>query len=148
MKLNIKALLLVASLMITSWGTWWITDSKWTKEVQREYISKLEATERTRQEVQQKVNEISKKYQNDLAALEGSTDRIIDDLRNDGKLLRVKLAATNRELEDNGGCLIDGKAELDREFAKRLIGVTKRGDAWIEALQNTIIELQQEKENK
>ncbi|QHJ79955.1 MAG: hypothetical protein [Caudoviricetes sp.] len=148
MKLNIKALLLVASLMITSWGTWWVTDSKWTKEVQSDYISKLEATERTRSEVQKGVNEVSKKYQEDLAALEGSTDRIINDLHNDGKLLRVKLAATNRELKDNGGCLIDGKAELDREFAERLIRVTQRGDVWIEALQNTIRELQQQKENK
>ena len=69
-------------------------------------------------------------------------------MRNDGKRLRVKLSATTRELQDNGGCLVDGRAELDEEFSKRLIGVTQRGDAWIKALQNTIKEMKTKKKRK
>lgn len=119
-------------------------NTKWEQEVHNEYVKKVEATE----DKQAAINEISRQYQEDLAALEGSTDRVINDLRNDGKRLRVKLSATTRELQDNGGCLVDGRAELDEEFSKRLIGVTQRGDAWIRALQDTIKEMQTKKEAK
>lgn len=119
-------------------------NTKWEQEVHNEYVKKVKATE----DKQAAVNEISRQYQEDLAALEGSTDRVINDLRNDGKRLRVKLSATTRELQDNGGCLVDGRAELDEEFSKRLIGVTQRGDAWIRALQDTIKEMQTKKEAK
>lgn len=119
-------------------------NTKWEQEVHNEYIKQTEATANK----QAAVNEISRQYQEDLAALEGSTDRVINDLRNDGKRLRVKLSATTRELQDNGGCLVDGRAELDEEFSKRLIGVTQRGDAWIRALQDTIKEMQTKKEAK
>lgn len=119
-------------------------NTKWEQEVHNEYIKKVKATE----DKQAAINEISRQYQEDLAALEGSTDRVINDLRNDGKRLRVKLSATTRELQDNGGCLVDGRAELDEEFSKRLIGVTQRGDTWIRALQDTIKEMQTKKEAK
>ncbi|QQG33618.1 endopeptidase [Pectobacterium phage PcCB251] len=113
--------------------------TKWEQEVHNEYVKKVEATA----DRQAAINEVSRQYQEDIAELEGSTDRVINDLRNDGKRLRVKLSATSRELQDNGGCLVDGRAELDEEFSRRLIGVTQRGDAWIKALQNTIKEMQQ-----
>lgn len=119
-------------------------NTKWEQEVHNEYIKQTEATA----DKQAAINKVSLQYQEDLAALEGSTDRVINDLRNDGKRLRVKLSATTRELQDNGGCLVDGRAELDEEFSKRLIGVTQRGDAWIKALQNTIKEMQTKKEAK
>lgn len=119
-------------------------NTKWEQEVHNEYVKKVKATE----DKQVAINEISRQYQEDLAALEGSTDRVINDLRNDGKRLRVKLSATTRELQDNGGCLVDGRAELDEEFSKRLIGVTQRGDAWIRALQDIIKEMQTKKEAK
>lgn len=119
-------------------------NTKWEQEVHNEYVKKVEATT----DKQAAINEISRQYQEDLAALEGSTDRVINDLRNDGKRLRVKLSSTTRELQDNGGCLVDGRAELDEEFSKRLIGVTQRGDAWIKALQDTIKEMQTKKEGK
>lgn len=118
-------------------------DTHWKREVQNDYIKKSEATARVQTEVQR----VSQKYQEDLAKLEGSTDRVITDLRNDGKRLRVKLRDTSRELKDNGGCLIDGRAELDEQFSRRLIGVTQRGDAWIKALQDTIKEMQKEGTN-
>lgn len=118
-------------------------NTKWEQEVHNEYVKRVEATE----DKQAAINEISRQYQEDLAALEGSTDRVINDLRNDGKWLRVKLSNTSRELQANGGCLVDGRAELDEEFSKRLIGVTQRGDAWIRALQDTIKEMKQKEKH-
>lgn len=116
-------------------------DNKWKEVIHSEYIKKQVATQQT----QQAINKISKEYQDDLAALEGSTDRVIADLHNDGVRLRVKLKSTERQLKDNGGCLIDARAELDEEFSRRLIRVTQEGDLWIKALQDTIRELQNEK---
>lgn len=113
-------------------------NTKWEREVHNEYVKRTAATA----DKQAAINAISKKYQEDLDALEGSTDRVIDDLRNDGKRLRVKLSAASRELQSNRGCFADGRAELDEEFSKRLIGVTQRGDLWIKSLQATIRELQ------
>lgn len=118
-------------------------DSKWKQEIQNEYIKKVEATKRTQREV----DEISAKYQEDLAALEGSTDRIISDLRSDNKrlLVRVKTAGTS---DGQCGFESDGRAELDDRDAKRILAVTQRGDAWIRALQDTIRELQRKREIK
>lgn len=117
------------------------TDANWKEVVHNEYVQKQEATQST----QRAVNEISAKYQADLEGLEGSTDRIIADLRSDNKRLRVSIKPTTGQLQGDGRCLVDGKAELDEATARRLIGITKRGDATIEALQNTIRKLQGEK---
>lgn len=116
-------------------------DNEWKEVVHNEYVQKQEATQST----QRAVNEISAKYQADLEGLEGSTDRIIADLRSDNKRLRVAIKPTTGQLQGDGRCLVDGKAELDEATARRLIGITKRGDATIEALQNTIHKLQGEK---
>lgn len=117
------------------------TDANWKEVVHNEYVQKQEATQST----QRAVNEISAKYQADLEGLEGSTDRIIADLRSDNKRLRVAIKPTTGQLQGDGRCLVDGKAELDEATARRLIGITQRGDATIEALQNTIRKLQGEK---
>lgn len=118
-------------------------DSKWKQEVQDEYVKRVEATAST----QRAVNEISAKYQEDLAALEGSTDRIISDLRSDNKRLRVRIKTTGTS-DGQCGFEPDGRAELDDRDAKRILAVTKRGDAWIRALQDTIRELQRKQETK
>ncbi|UVX29719.1 Rz-like spanin [Klebsiella phage VLCpiA3a] len=117
------------------------TDANWKEVVHNEYVQKQEATQST----QRAVNEISAKYQADLEGLEGSTDRIIADLRIDNKRLRVAIKPTTGQLQGDGRCLVDGKAELDEATSRRLIGITQRGDATIEALQNTIRKLQGEK---
>lgn len=115
-------------------------DAKWKQEVHNEYIKRVEATRDT----QRAVDKISAKYQEDLAALEGSTDRIIADLRSDNKRLRVRIkttGATNGQYR----CEPDGRAELDERDAKRILAVTQKGDAWIRALQDTIRKLQEER---
>lgn len=117
------------------------TDANWKEVVHNEYVQKQEATQST----QRAVNEISAKYQADLEGLEGSTDRIIADLRSDNKRLRVSIKPTSTTAGPDGRCIFDGKAELDEATARRLIGITKKGDLQIEALQDTIRKLQGEK---
>ena len=119
------------------------TDAKWKQEVHNEYVKRVEATAST----QRAINEISAKYQEDLAALEGSTDRIISDLRSDNKRLRVRVKTTGAS-DGQCGFEPDGRAELDDRDAKRILAVTQKGDAWIRALQDTIRELQHKQEIK
>lgn len=109
------------------------------KEVMHnEYVTKQIATQRTQQEV----SRISKDYQDTIAGIEGSTDRIINDLRNDNKRLRVKLKPQAGVIRSDGGCESASTGELDESTAKRLIGITERGDAQIDALIKTVKALQ------
>lgn len=116
------------------------TNNKWKEVIHNEYVQRVEATRNT----QAAVDKISAKYQEDIAALEGSTDRIISDLRSDNKRLRVRVKTTG-SAKGIGRCEPDGRAELDDRDAKRILAVTQKGDAWIKALQDTIRELQKEK---
>lgn len=115
-----------------------LSNDRWQLKIQQEYISQVEANRIT----QEKVNEISKQYQDALEGLEGSTDSIINDLNANNKRLRVRLSNTARQLKDNGRCIPNEKAELDPEFSKRLIRITQEGDLWIQSLQDTIREMQ------
>ena len=51
-------------------------DNEWKEEVHNEYVTKNEA----RVSTQREVDAVSKKYQEDYAALEGSTDGVINEL--------------------------------------------------------------------
>lgn len=114
-------------------------NQEWKELIHNEYVSRVEATRNT----QEAVDLVSQQYQEDLEALEGSTDRVINDLRSSNKRLYVKLKASpSRDSNGVSGCIPNGKAELDDSTTRDLIGITQRGDAWIKALQNTIIELQ------
>lgn len=112
-------------------------DAKWKQEVHNEYVKRVEAAKST----QRAIDAVSAKYQEDLAALEGSTDRIISDLRSDNKRLRVRVKTTGTS-DGQCGFEPDGRAELDDRDAKRILAVTQKGDVWIRALQDTIRELQ------
>ena len=137
---------LAAGLLFAS--GYWTADSKWEAKVNAEYITQVKARENQRTSVQAEVDEVSKKYQDDLAGLQGSTDRIINDLRIDNKRLQLRVKPTSGTSQADGRCLVDGPAELDERDAKRLIAVGLKGDAWIKALQDTIRKLQQEKEGR
>lgn len=133
--------LVAASLFASGW--YMGSDSKdaeWKEVIHNEYVTRVEAT----RSAQAAVDKISAKYQEDLAALEGSTDRIISDLRSDNKRLRVRIKTTG-STQGISRCESDGRAELDDRDAKRILAVTQKGDAWIKALQDTIRELQKEK---
>ena len=112
------------------------------KEVMHnEYVTKQIATQRT----QQAVAQISEEYKDTLAGIEGSTDRIIADLRSDNKRLRVKLKPQAGVIKSEGECESASTGELDESTSRRLIGITQRGDAQIEALIKTVKELQAER---
>ncbi|QID21045.1 Rz-like lysis protein [Escherichia phage RDN8.1] len=135
---------LAAGLLFCS--GYWVADTKWEAKVSNEYITKLQAEDRTRTSVQREVSRIAADYQDKLSALEGSTDRIIADLNRDNKRLRIRVQPTSGTVQSDGRCVIDGYADLDERDAKRLIAIGLKGDEWIKALQGTIRALQQEKE--
>lgn len=137
---------LVAGLLFAS--GYWVADTKWEAKVNNEYITKLEAAEQQRSSVQTEVNKVSKDYQDQIAALEGSTDRIVADLKSDNRRLQLRVKPTSGSVQSDGRCVIDGYAELDDRDAKRLIAIGLKGDAWIKALQKTVVALQQDKEVK
>lgn len=114
------------------------TDANWKEVVHNEYVQKQEATQST----QRAVGEISAKYQADLEGLEGSTDRIIADLRSDNKRLRVSIKPTTGQLQGDGRCLVDGPVELHETTSRRLIEITEKADLKERALQETIRKLQ------
>lgn len=113
-------------------------DAKWKQEVHNEYIKRVEATA----SAQRAINEISAKYQEDLASLEGSTDRIIADLQSDNKRLRVKVNTSGLTESDISRCFPNGRVELHPETSKSLIRITQEADLKEKALQDTIRRLQ------
>ncbi|QEG10058.1 putative Rz-like lysis protein [Klebsiella phage KMI4] len=114
------------------------TDTKWKEVVQNEYVKKQTA----RAETQKAIDAVSAKYQADLEGLEGSTDRIIADLRSDNKRLRVKVKPTSVASGPDGRCLVDGSVELHEATARSLITITQKADLKEKALQDTIRKLQ------
>lgn len=114
------------------------TDAKWKEVIQNEYVSKQTA----RVQTQAALDEISAKYQADLEGLEGSTDRVIADLRSDNKRLRVQVKPTSVPAGPDGRCLVDGEVELHEATARRLIEITQKADLKEKALQDTIRKLQ------
>lgn len=132
---------LAAGLLFAS--GYWVADTKWEAKVNEQYISKLEAERTQRTNVQSAVDRVSKDYQGKIEALEGSTDRIVADLKSDNKRLRLKVDTSGKSADDISRCFPDGYADLDEGDAKRLIAIGVKGDAWIKALQDTIRELQQ-----
>lgn len=137
---------LVAGLLFCS--GYWVADTKWEAKVNDEYITKLQAADRTRTSVQREVSRIAKEYQDKMSELEGSTDRVIADLNRDNKRLRVKVNTTGITESDYSRCFPDGRVELHPETSKSLIRITQEADLKEKALQDTIRRLQQEKEVK
>ncbi|UIW12801.1 MAG: endopeptidase Rz [Enterobacter phage ENC18] len=113
----------------------------WKEVIQNEYIERTAATEATQVEV----NRVSREYQEEIAAIEGSTDRMLNDLRSNNKRLSVRIKTLTGLPEDNGRCKFNGRAELHESDAKRIIGITKAADAHVRALQRTIKEMQNER---
>ncbi len=116
-------------------------EANWKEVIQNEYIARTAATEATQKEV----NRVAQDYQDELAALEGSTDRMLADLRDNNKRLSVRIKTLTGQPKGDGRCEFDGRAELHEATAKDIIGVTQRADAHVRALQNTIKEMQNER---
>lgn len=113
-------------------------DSEWKEVVHNEYVTKAEA----RKDKQASIDKVSAKYQDDLAALQGSTDRIIDDLSRDNKRLRVNVCAPGTARGLNGRCESYVSVELHESTVRSLVEITKKADLKERALQDTIRKMQ------
>ena len=131
---------LVAGLLFCS--GYWVADNKWEAKVRNEYITKLEARENQRAAVQGELDKVSAEWQDKMSALEGSTDRIIDDLNRDNKRLRVRVNTSGLTESDVSRCFPNGRVELHPETSKSLIRITQEADLKEKALQETIRRLQ------
>lgn len=113
-------------------------DTEWKEVIHNEYITKVEAAKAR----QKGIDEVSAKYQEDLAGLQGSTDRIIDDLNRDNKRLRAKACAPGSARDDNGRCVTFVSVELHEATIRDLVAITQKADLKERALQDTIRKLQ------
>ncbi|APU03067.1 Rz-like spanin [Pectobacterium phage PP81] len=142
MREKIIALIVVAVLGLTGYFSYTSgydkADRKWKDTIQEQYITKQKANKIT----QEALNEVSKGYQEDIAASKADADRIISGLRSDNKRLSVKIKSTTGTQSSDGRCIFDGRAELHESTASNLIGVTLRADAHVKALQDTVRALQ------
>jgi hypothetical protein len=114
-------------------------DNEWKEEIHNEYVTKNEA----RASTQREVDAVSKKYQEDYAALEGSTDGVIDGLSRDNKRLRANACAPGSARGSNGRCESYVSVELHESTVKSLVRITESADLKERALQDTIRKLQQ-----
>ena len=103
-------------------------------KLEQEYAKKLSETNL---EAQRRLDEVSRGYQQELQDLQVSTSATIDKLSADNKRLYVRIKSTS-----DSKCTHrpepSYRAELDEGTTRKLIEITKRGDAWIRALQDTI----------
>ena len=113
-------------------------DNEWKEEVHNEYVTKNEA----RASTQREVDAVSKKYQEDYAALEGSTDGVIDGLSRDNKRLHANACAPGSARGSNGRCESYVSVELHESTVKSLVRITESADLKEKALQDTIRKLQ------
>ena len=138
--LNRAAPWLLAAVMFA--GGYHTANNKWEAKVNDEYITKLEARENQRATVQAEIDKVSAEWQDKMSALEGSTDRIIDDLNRDNKRLRVRVNTSGLTESDVSRCFPNGRVELHPETSKSLIRITQEADLKEKALQDTIRRLQ------
>ena len=119
-------------------------DNEWKEEVHNEYVTKNEA----RASTQREVDAVSKKYQEDYAALEGSTDGIIDGLSRDNKRLRANACSPGSARGSNGRCESYVSVELHESTVKSLVRITESADLKEKALQDTIRKLQNKQKER
>ena len=119
-------------------------DNEWKEEVHNEYVTKNEA----RASTQREVGAVSKKYQEDYAALEGSTDGVINELSRDNKRLRANACAPGSARGSNGRCESYVSVELHESTVKSLVRITESADLKEKALQDTIRKLQNKQKER
>ena len=141
LKQNAKFIMIAATLAASAYlgysNGYDKADSKWKETVHNEYIKQSDANRIT----QEKLNDISGDYQEELAQGETDAARRVDAVYQSGKRMRVKLNLTEAQLS-HCGFELDGKAELHRETSEALIRITQDADKHVEALQKTVRALQ------
>lgn len=109
-----------------------------------EQASELIRIQGERDDIQAKLNETARKWAEDKAWTESAASSTVDRLTESGVRLRVKLAdATVEAVQGYNRGLTDGRAELHRETAEALIGITQDADRHVKALQDSLKEVTQ-----
>lgn len=97
-----------------------------------------------RDEIQSKLDATAKAWAEDQARSKGTASGTVDRLLESNVRLSVKLAdATVAEVQAHNRGLADGRAELHRETAEALIGITQDADRQVKALQESLKEVTQ-----
>jgi len=123
------------------------SDTKHLLEAQTAELAFNKKQEEEREKSQAALADISNQWQAHLAQKSSLAQGTIDRLRADGIGLRVQLAdATVRGLSACSGPIFDGYAELHPDTSRFLIEHAQRADAQVTALQQTIRELQGERQ--
>lgn len=97
-----------------------------------------------RDDIQAKLNETAKGWAEDQARSKSIASGTVDRLTQSDVRLRVKLAdATVEAVQGYNRGKSDGRAELHRETAEALIGITQDADRHVKALQESLKEVTQ-----
>lgn len=107
-------------------------------KLEQEYAKKMRESN---MEAQRRLDEVSRGYQQKLQDVQMATSATIDRLNADNKRLYVRVKSTTCNSSSHRPEPTH-RAELDETTTRKLIEITKRGDEWIKALQNTIKNLQ------
>lgn len=123
------------------------SDTKHLLEAQSAELTFNRKQEEEREKSQAALADISKQWQAYLAQKSSVAQGTIDRLRADGISLRVQLAdATVRSVTSDGRPIPNGYADLSENTSRFLIEQAQRADAQVTALQQTIRELQGERQ--
>lgn len=123
------------------------SDTKHLLEAQSAQLAFNKKQEEEREKSQAALADISKQWQAYLAKKSSVAQGTIDRLRSDGISLRVQLAdATVRSISSDGRSVPNGYAELHPNTSRFLIEQAQRADHQVTALQQTIRELQGERQ--
>ena len=109
-----------------------------------EQASEVTRIQGERDAIQAKLNETAKAWAEDQKRSKGTAASTVDRLTESNVRLSVKLAdATVAEVQAHNRGLADGRAELHRETAEALIGITQDADRQVKALQESLKEVTQ-----
>lgn len=109
-----------------------------------EQASQIATIQGERDAIQEKLNETAKAWAEDQKRSKGAASSTVDRLTESNVRLSVKLAdATIAEVQAHNRGLADGRAELHRETAEALIGITQDADRQVKALQDSLKEVTQ-----
>lgn len=119
-------------------------DLKTSQKALQEVTANYEYTKQQREDLQTAIQQTAQFYIKELQDNELRANDIISEHIANAKRLSVKLAATANGSPTDSNCIglsLDGRAELHRETAESLVGITLDADAKVRALQDVIKQL-------
>lgn len=119
-------------------------DLKTSQKALQEVTANYEYTKQQREDLQTAIQQTAQFYIKELQDNELRANDIISEHIANAKRLSVKLAATANGSPTDSNCIglsSNGRAELHRETAESLVGITLDADAKVRALQDVIKQL-------